>query len=139
MGVTLRERVLAKGEKSVYLDIYHKGNRHYEFLFKIGPKDNKKEKKAIAETIRSERELELLSQGSQYVPESKKKLRLIDYFNEYLKNYEKADIKVIRGTIIKFMDFIADDKILIGDLKESHFLKYIDYLNNPKKSGLKRG
>lgn len=49
MSVKLRERKLAKGAIKYYLDIYHHGDREYEFLdivvFKNDSKDVKAEKK----------------------------------------------------------------------------------------------
>jgi len=59
MGVKLRQKKGRNGNFSLYLDIYSKGKRKYEFLkIHIAPKDsNKKEKMEIAERIRLDREL----------------------------------------------------------------------------------
>ena len=63
MTVKLRTRKLKGGGESFYLDIYHKGKRSYQFLgLKVYRDDkDKKSKKALAERIRSKKELELHS------------------------------------------------------------------------------
>ena len=136
MSVKLRERQLSKERKRYYLDIYHEGNRSYEFLFVVEKTDNKEEKKIIANTIRSERELELISKGTAYIPKHKKKLKMIDYLSYYQKSYEKKDFRVIDAVILKFQDFMKNDTYLINDFNQNTFRGFIDYLNTPGKSQL---
>ena len=65
--VQLREKKLSSGKKSLYLDIYHNGEREYEFLkiyIKSNPQNrierqNNKDMLSLAEDIRSKREMEL--------------------------------------------------------------------------------
>ena len=68
MGVYLREKKLGSGKISYYLDIYHNKTRWYEFLKitvnKTHPSPNDKEKKRLAQEIRSKRENELIVQGN---------------------------------------------------------------------------
>lgn len=135
MPVYLRQRNLAKGRKRYYLDIWHNGKRSYEFLFIVEPDDSKKEKKELAKTIQRQREDELQAKGTSYVPKHKRNIYLSDYFENYKSEYDKADIRMIEGTINKFQEFISDDRFLISDLTENHFLKFIDFLNN--KCGFK--
>ena len=87
MSVKLRTRELAKGRKRYYLDIYHNGVRSYEFLFVVEKKDDKRQKKDLAETIRAAKALELESEGTNYVPKHKKKISVIFYVGQYIENY----------------------------------------------------
>jgi len=129
MAVTLHKRILKSGNIQFYLSVYIDGQQTLETLFTTKPNDLK-EKKKLAEAIRAERELEVLAKGTKYVPRHKKKIALLDYFDYYIENYDKKDIRMMEGVVSKFRLFLPDKKILITDLTESHFLKFIDYLNN---------
>ncbi len=84
MKVTLRQRT--KGDKvSLYLDYYHKGKREYEYLeLYLFPepekgkltkeqKESNKETLALAESIRSKRQLEI--QNGIYGFQDQRKLK----------------------------------------------------------------
>lgn len=64
MAVKLREKLLANGQASFYLDIYHNQRRWYEFLnIRINrkkPTEEDKEKRKLAGEIRAKREHELI-------------------------------------------------------------------------------
>jgi site-specific recombinase XerD len=84
MSVKLRKKKIKKGE-SIYLDIYHDGQREYEFLKIHLTKDKKsnKEKMKIAESIRAKKELEILS-GAHGLPTNfKRKSNFVDYFEKF--------------------------------------------------------
>lgn len=163
MSVKVRSKNLAKGKISYYLDIYHNGERNYEFLeIYIEAKDSssvKKEKKKIVEAIRAQRELDILGSEYGYTPNSKNKIDFIQYFKAFLDSYEGADKRLAINSLIKFIEFLNDPK----DLKEAIELKgnakldilvksskkllckkltpkicedYSLYLKSPKKSGL---
>src|ERR1041384_8150991 len=81
-AVKLREKALANGEKSLYLDIYHKGKRSYEFLklYVTGNKGADAETVRLAETIRAQREIELQSAEHGITPAHLRKANFVEYF-----------------------------------------------------------
>ena len=134
MSVILREKKLAKGAIKYYLDIYHNGDRTYEFLdIKIDPSDSKsikKEKRTIAKMIRSNRELDLLSRDTNYLPVHLKRINFFDYANSFISNYKKKDIRMIEATLKHFEKFVKNPKLKLIEISPSIMKDYMDYLNN---------
>jgi integrase len=89
MGVKLREKKLSNGQISYYLDIYHSGARWYEFLdihvTKKRPDDADKEKKQLANEIRTKREHEIIVEGNGLNDKTKMKACFIDFMENHLK------------------------------------------------------
>lgn len=133
MSVKLRERKLAKGAIKYYLDIYHNQERSYEFLeiktFPTDSKEVKSEKKKIAQLIRSNRELELITEETKYIPKHLRNIKYSDFAESFIKNYKKKDIRMIEATDKKFRAFIKNDKFKLSDFNPSMIKGYIDYLN----------
>lgn len=138
MSVKLRERKLAKGAIKYYLDIYHNQERSYEFLdVKILSSDSKQvrdEKKKIANLIRSNRELELITEDTNYIPKHLKNTKYNDFADSFIKNYKKKDIRMIRATDKRFREYINNEKFKLSDFNPAIIRGYIDYLND--ESGL---
>jgi integrase len=138
MSVILRQKELKNKGKSFYLDINHNGKRYYEFLnIKIHPKeddtpDKKKEKIDLANTIRSQREIELISEGTSYTPKHKKKIDFIEYYRAYLENYEKKDKRMIKYSFEKFNNFIKRNKLQASEVTPKVCEGFKDYLISPK-------
>ena len=93
MGVTIREKELANGRKSLYLDVYFQGRRSYEFLnLQLnGNRQEDKERRRLAEVVRSQREVELFSQAHGLIPEHKGKIPLFAYATEKAQGHPKKD------------------------------------------------
>jgi len=92
MSVKLRKKKLADGTTSLYLDVYVKGNRHYEFLnLYISPKDKltNKDTLQLAENVRSKRQLEIQNNEYGFVPHFKKKANFVEYFVKLTKNRQQ--------------------------------------------------
>ena len=88
MSVKLRQKILAGGKKSLYLDIYHNKQRLYEFLKLYLFKGTDGKTKAVnseiltlTETIRANRDIELQFADHDIIPTFKRK----DYFVEYFQ------------------------------------------------------
>ena len=97
MPVKLRSKTLSGGKKSYYLDIYHNGERHYEFLkiyLEKGDKDLK-EKKMLAERIRAKRELEIQSEDFDFVPKHRKNIDFISFYQNFIDNYHNKDKRLV--------------------------------------------
>ncbi|MBW8522157.1 site-specific integrase [Chryseobacterium chendengshani] len=136
MSVTLCKRKLPSGNIQFYLAIYSptEGKKN-ETLFTVKP-ENLKEKKLIAESIRNQRELEILSNDTIFKPKHLDKISLFDYIDNYIETYDKADIRMIKSASNKLKEFIKNPNFKIKDLTETHFLKFGHFLNNdPKLKG----
>ena len=103
MSVKLRSKKLSKGTESLYLDIYIRGTRQYEFLdIKINKNDKqRKQKKEIAEAKRAKRELELLAEYHD-VPKN------FNGDDDFLEYYQKnCKDKAYKSTFNKFNCFLG--------------------------------
>ncbi len=129
MSVKLRERNLANGRKRFYLDIWHNGERSYEFLFVVEANDDKREKKRLAQTIAEQRAYELQAENTNYIPKHKRNVRLHFYFDNYLDSYNKKDKRVLAGMVGKLKEFISDSKFLITQIKSDDISRFIHFLN----------
>lgn len=133
-NVVLREKELASGNLSLYLDIYRDGQRSYEFLkLYINPKarnpidtEQNKANYELANRIRTDRENELNNLAFDYIPPSKQKVLFFEFAQNYLENYTKKDIAMIKGVIEDFKRFIAED--YPGIKPETLKIKQIDRL-----------
>jgi site-specific recombinase XerD len=134
MSVKLREKKLAKGAIKYYLDIYINGERSYEFLdFKIEKNDTKsvkKEKKDIANLIRSNRELEYLTQNTNYLPKHLRNINFFDFAESFVTDYKKKDLRIIKATLKHFKTFVDKPKLKLTDVSPSIMNDYKDYLND---------
>jgi integrase len=104
MSVKLRKKKTKKGD-SLYLDIYHDGQREYEFL-KIHltkDKESNKEKMRIAESIRAKKELEILSSANGLTPKFKKNANFVEYFERF--SNEKTNTTHYRNTLNHLREF----------------------------------
>jgi integrase len=133
MSVKLREKKLSKGGISFYLDIYHNGRREYETLdIRVYPKDDtvaKKEKREIAQLARNNREIDLISNGYNYLPKHVKNIKFFDYAQSYLDNYSKKDIAMIDATIKRFKEYINNPKIKLNAINKKMLEGYTKYLD----------
>jgi|SRR5690554_20018 len=140
MGVKLRERKLQKGKVRFYLDIIHNGKREYKFLdITITPSDkneDKKSKKEIAKAIRAQVELEIATKGTDYIPESKKRVDFLEFLDNFLEQYQKKDIRMISATIKKFKEFVNSDALNARQVDKAYIERYRDFLTS-YSSGLK--
>ncbi|QSS97820.1 site-specific integrase [Psychroflexus sp. ALD_RP9] len=134
MSVKLRKRKLSNNRESFYLDIYHKGKRYYENLDIVidpkEPKSSQHDKRNIAKIARSEREVQLISSGYEYMPSHNKKIKFFDYAEAYLDNYTKKDVAMIDAAIKRFKDFVSNNNVKLSSIQKNDLLKFTNYLAN---------
>lgn len=95
--VRLREKALASGNKSLYLDIWYNGKRKYEFLklHIIKPKnsldrDTNKKTLQLAEDIRAKRQLEIQNNSFGFTSEFKLDTNFIEYFKSLIEKRKES-------------------------------------------------
>jgi integrase len=131
MGVHLREKKLEGGQVSFYLDIYHNKKRWYEFLdiriSKNRLSQQDKEKKRLAQEIRSKRENELIVQDNGLMDKVKRKADFVQWFDKYMKD-RKLDYSHNRSTLIHLKRYL-DGRTLPFNLLTPEWIKeYTRYL-----------
>ncbi len=127
MKVTLRKKKLKKGNFSYYLDIYHQGQRRYEYLgmYTSRDKENNKALKKLADQIRNKKELELQSNNYNIIPEFKSRTPLIKYLQNIADN--KANANLETNTLVHLKRFTKDD-ITFQGVDESWLERFKKYL-----------
>lgn len=111
MSVKLRTKKLKDGSESLYLDIYHRGKRSYDFIgLKIKKNDrNKKQIKELAEKIRSTKELEIHA-NAYSIPNN------YNGKEDFLKFYEdNCKDGAYKSSFEKFKEF-SENKLIAGRL-----------------------
>lgn len=135
MGVKLRTKELKSGGKSYYLDIYHKGNRWYEFLDVHTQKGTTPlvkrmnlEAKRFAETREAQRKLELATQGSDFVPNHIKDMNFFDFAENFIRKYRYADVRVVACSVAKFRESLGRKRISVSQVDPQLMESYKEYL-----------
>jgi len=130
MSVKLRFRESKSGNKSYYMDIHHNGERWREFIkVNVLNKDTaKSEKVRIIEKIRLNRELELLSDDTGYIPQQFKKLNFFIFADDYLKKYRNRDVRIIASSIEKFKESTNNPKLQIYQITPAIMETFKNYL-----------
>lgn len=150
-NVILREKELTTGNKSLYLDIYREGLRSYEFLkLYINnkartplEKQQNKETYELAQNVRTQRESDLNHKTHGQISPAKKKVSYSDFTENYLKEYQKKDVRMLKLADSRFKKFLVEvmPQVKIASLKlkeidKTMMLKFVDYLiDNSKGEG----
>ena len=87
MSVKLRKRKRSNNNYSLYLDIYHDGQRKTEYLglYLTEDKISNKSTQQLAENIRAKRQLELQNQSYGFTSETRRKENFVIYFERLVK------------------------------------------------------
>ena len=144
--VRLREKPLKDGVKSLYLDIYQDGQRHYEYLkLYINPGTDpitrKKNKAAMdaARVIQAKRLVEIQSGVANIMTADKRKIRFVDYYNEYYNTRPNISDKYKASAsyaLYRWINFAGEDVLLSKVTPEMliEFGKYLGTVHNMYRS-----
>ena len=144
--VRLREKPLKDGVKSLYLDIYQDGQRHYEYLkLYINPGTDpitrKKNKAAMdaARVIQAKRLVEIQSGVANIMTADKRKIRFVDYYNEYYNTRPNISDKYKESAsyaLYRWINFAGEDVLLSKITPEMliEFGKYLGSVHNMYRS-----
>lgn len=139
MTVKLRKKKLAEETYSLYLDIYDKGYRKYEFLdIKLikpkTPADRQanKENLELANKVRAKREHELNSNSHGIVSSDKQKIDFIQYFEKFNEGYTKKDVRMFQSSLNKLREYVVlrtgKSSIIAKHLTEQFLQEFRDHL-----------
>ena len=131
MSVKLREKSGTDGRVSLYLDIYRKGKRSYEFLniYLSGnkrPTNEDKENKFLAEQIRSEREFDQIVRNTSVPNPKKKKGDFVAWF----ENHPKTSQIILKTTLINLKQFTEGRPVAFEEINQDWIISFQDWLLN---------
>ena len=141
--VRLREKKLRDGNRSLYLDIYHRGTRKYEYLkLYLVPettpeaKTRNKETMRVAEQIKSERILQLQSRGlTQWDSIKKASLPVLTWMEQEYENPPRPLSvstmnwrKQTRKTFANYLDSIHRPTLTLEEIDKDICRGFIAYL-----------
>jgi integrase len=138
--VRLRQRELANGNFSLYLDIYWKGEREYDFLnlYLIEAKaslerEQNKQTVALAEQIKAQRLLDLQS-GKYKMKKAKMDYSFIEYFKQLAKDRlnSKGNYGNWDSTLKHLVSFSKRKDVKFADIDETWLMRLKHYLLHEK-------
>lgn len=150
--VRIRERQLANGNISLYLDIYIKGTRKYESLnLYLIPETDAASKKAnirtrqIAEKIKADRIIALQDRGIKHWDKIKRSsISLVDFLKEYEQDgfgFKESTLKGRSDIRKKVEDYLSKEKLDYIGLNEidADFCRgFLNYLRTAPHSVAKK-
>ncbi|HYG37127.1 MAG TPA: tyrosine-type recombinase/integrase [Cytophagales bacterium] len=138
--VRLREKKLANGQLSLYLDIYRDGQRSYEFLkMYIYPKpknaiekEHNKTTIELAQRIKAKRIEEINGNDFNLTPRHRGKTDFIGYYQSYYDSYTKKDARTMLSSLMQLKAFVkastGKESIQAKDLSENVVINFKNYL-----------
>lgn len=138
--VKLRQRELANGNFTLYLDIYWKGQREYDYLNLYVKKsnnaiDNEQNKQTLllADQIRAQRVLDLHS-GKYKVKQPKLDHSFIDYFKQLTQERfnSKGNYGNWESALKHLLKFSKGKDIKLTDVDETWLTRFKHHLQNEK-------
>ena len=129
MTITVREKKLSSGKKSLYLDIYKDGKRRYEFLklYLTGNKNDDKQTRKLAENIRAKRQLELAHNQHGFNAPHKKKVDFMAYFEKDRDTFKDSTRRQYNNLYKKLMAYTGG-QLEFGDITPEWVEGFRDFL-----------
>jgi len=139
MSVILRKRKNSDGSTTLYLDIYHKGRRAYEFLKELklckpaNPVDRvtNKDNLELANKIAVKRAQELSANDYSMITDTGSKTVIVAWMQSFVDRYIKKDKRNMQGALNRFKDFLTQANLqglVFGRLNELIISDFQDYL-----------
>jgi integrase len=134
--VKLRQRELANGNYTLYLDIYWKGQREYDYLNLYVKKSNKavdneqnRQTLLLADQIRAQRVIDLQN-GKYKLKQPKIGISFLDYFNKLKSDRlnSKGNFGNWDSAYKHLTRFMNGNDITLGDVDESWLIALKQYL-----------
>jgi len=131
MKITIRQKELKNGNKSLYLDIYHNGKRRYEFLkdlpYLTGNKKQDKETLKLAESIKAKRQLQMAHNAHGFVPSFNQKKNFVDYFQKVTDSFQTSTKDQYNNVLIKIKEY-AGEQVKFAEIDERWIEGFKDHL-----------
>lgn len=153
----LMQKTLADGRQSLYLEYYmgynkvvdettgkehikHIRSKEYLGLYLLPnprtPEERQKNKEtlALAAEIRIDKEKVLVARRYDKAAPVKQKVNFLEFFDAYVKNYKKKDIRMMEGCLRRFRGFLAESypsmqtNIKPDQMNREMMIKFVDYL-----------
>ena len=138
MKVTIRKKALTKKKNQVnthtlYLDIYDKGTRTYEFLNMYISKDkhSNKETMLLVNKIRTDREAELRNNVHGFIPDYKRRASFIQYYETKFVAGMRIDS---RHSMLNYLKKYTKGKLSFNQINEKWLEDFKKYLLSTKIS-----
>ena len=137
--VKLREKELKSGETTLYLDIYYKGKRYYEFPpeFRLKPgktineKNLNKELRIKAEMLRARRQLDIINGEYGFIPEFQKNISLIDYFKVQQEKRKDGESNYQNWeSTLKHLESFKKGDVRLSQVNEVWLIEWHKYLKS---------
>ena len=122
------------------ITVKHNRKKEYLSLYLIAKprtaaeRQQNKETVALAQKIRYEREQELKQRMLGYRLQKDRNVNFLDYFQSYLDNYTKKDVRMISIALDRFKNFLEEqyplykERILPGHMDKDMMIKFVEYL-----------
>lgn len=137
--IKLRSKPTGNGNRSLYLDLYYKGDRRYEFLhLYLVPErtksDRLKNKKTLqlANAIKSQRTADFFNDLHGF-PSKKTDVNLIQYIEQVSDNKQKIGKNGVPGSLrmlIYHLKKYKGDRILLKDVDVRYLNGFVRYLSS---------
>lgn len=147
--VKLREKQLANGNVSLYLDIYRNGKRHKEYLKLYLVKattpvqrEQNRQTLATAQAIKAKRQIEIQNGEYSFTQQFKEDTPFLEYYCQMCEERHKnPDTQGNWGnwrSCLKYLETYCDEKTTFRDITPEFVLGFKEFLDTVEKDTHKR-
>lgn len=141
--VHLREKILANGNRSLYLDIYREGSRKKEYLkLYLVPEKNRMDKErnaqtlATAQAIKAKRQIELQNGEYSFTRQYAEDTPFLAYFRKLCDQRIKPGTRAtsdIWHSCLRYLEHYCDESTTFKRIDRDWILGFKDYLDHVEK------